>query len=116
VIAALTLPYSNGPTEGVNTKTKRIARQMHGRASFTLLRHRFLLGLRHNPSPPNVRQGRIQTEPETVRSQPASWRAVTNASLIERGDIRPTRSVTHKAGCRSGERRGQISCKRFQAG
>ncbi|MGX1471281.1 UNVERIFIED_CONTAM: transposase [Streptomyces canus] len=44
VIAALTLPYSNGPTEGVNTKTKRIARQMHGRAVFTLLRHRILLG------------------------------------------------------------------------
>jgi transposase len=44
VIAALTLPYSNGPTEGVNAKTKRIARQMHGRAGFTLLRHRILLG------------------------------------------------------------------------
>jgi hypothetical protein len=44
VIAALTLPYSNGPTEGVNTKSKRIARQMHGRAGFTLLRHRSLLG------------------------------------------------------------------------
>ncbi|MEV0730611.1 ISL3 family transposase [Polymorphospora sp. NPDC050346] len=44
VNAALTLPYSNGPTEGVNTKTKRIARQMHGRAAFTLLRHRILLG------------------------------------------------------------------------
>lgn len=44
VDAALTLPYSNGPTEGVNTKTKRIARQMHGRAGFTLLRHRILLG------------------------------------------------------------------------
>ncbi|MCX4432176.1 transposase [Streptomyces mirabilis] len=44
VIAALTLPYSNGPTEGVNTKTKRIARQMHGRTGFTLLRHRTLLG------------------------------------------------------------------------
>ncbi|MFT9480558.1 ISL3 family transposase [Streptomyces sp. Mo3] len=44
VVAALTLPYSNGPTEGVNTKTKRIARQMHGRAGFTLLRHRILLG------------------------------------------------------------------------
>ncbi|MFI2041429.1 ISL3 family transposase [Streptomyces bottropensis] len=44
VNAALTLPYSNGPTEGVNTKTKRIARQMHGRAGFTLLRHRVLLG------------------------------------------------------------------------
>ena len=44
VIAGLTLPYTNGPTEGVNTKTKRIARQMHGRAGFTLLRHRILLG------------------------------------------------------------------------
>ena len=44
VSAALTLPYSNGPTEGVNTKTKRIARQMHGQAGFTLLRHRILLG------------------------------------------------------------------------
>jgi transposase len=44
VITALTLPYSNGLTEGVNTKTKRIARQMHGRAGFTLLRHRILLG------------------------------------------------------------------------
>lgn len=41
---ALTLPYSHGPTEGVNTKTKRIARQMHGRAGFALLRHRILLG------------------------------------------------------------------------
>jgi transposase len=44
VNSALTLPYSNGPTEGVNTKAKRIARQMHGRAGFTLLRHRILLG------------------------------------------------------------------------
>jgi len=42
--AGLTLPYHNGGTEGVNTKTKRIMRQMHGRASFTLLRHRILLG------------------------------------------------------------------------
>lgn len=43
VQAALTLPYHNGGTEGVNTKTKRIMRQMHGRAGFTLLRHRILL-------------------------------------------------------------------------
>jgi transposase len=40
---ALTLPYHNGGTEGVNTKTKRIMRQMHGRAGFALLRHRILL-------------------------------------------------------------------------
>ncbi len=44
VEAAVTLPFHNGGTEGVNTKTKRIMRQMHGRAGFTLLRHRILLG------------------------------------------------------------------------
>ncbi|MGS2646890.1 ISL3 family transposase [Streptosporangium sp. G12] len=44
VRAAVTLPFHNGGTEGVNTKTKRIMRQMHGRAGFALLRHRILLG------------------------------------------------------------------------
>jgi transposase len=44
VYAAVTLPYHNGGTEGVNTKIKRIMRQMHGRAGFALLRHRILLG------------------------------------------------------------------------
>jgi transposase len=43
VNAGLTLPHHNGRTEGVNTRTKRIMRQMHGRAGFTLLRHRILL-------------------------------------------------------------------------
>uniref|UniRef100_UPI000687A587 transposase n=2 Tax=Nocardia TaxID=1817 RepID=UPI000687A587 len=42
-VAGLTVPYSNGPIEGVNTKTKLIKRQMYGRASFPLLRHRILL-------------------------------------------------------------------------
>jgi transposase len=37
VDAGLTLPYHKGRTEGVNTHTKRIMRQMHGRASFDLL-------------------------------------------------------------------------------
>ena len=41
--AAVTLPHHNGRTEGVNTKTKMIKRQMYGRARFTLLRHRILL-------------------------------------------------------------------------
>ena len=41
--AALTMPYHNGRTEGVNTKTKMIKRQMYGRAGFALLRHRILL-------------------------------------------------------------------------
>jgi transposase len=44
VTAALTLPYHNGRTEGVNNKTKLIKRQMYGRAGFALLRHRILLG------------------------------------------------------------------------
>ena len=35
--AALTMPHHNGRTEGVNTKTKMIKRQMYGRAGFTLL-------------------------------------------------------------------------------
>jgi transposase len=42
--AALTLPHHNGRTEGVNTRTKMINRQMYGRAGFALLRHRILLG------------------------------------------------------------------------
>lgn len=42
-VAAVTLPYHNGRTEGVNTKTKLIKRQMYGRAGFALLRHRILL-------------------------------------------------------------------------
>ncbi len=43
VNAGLTLPHHNGRTGGVNTRTKRIVRQMHGRAGFDLLRHRILL-------------------------------------------------------------------------
>jgi transposase len=41
--AALTSEHHNGGTEGVNTKTKLIKRQMYGRAGFPLLRHRILL-------------------------------------------------------------------------
>lgn len=44
VSAALTLPHHNGRTESVNTRTKMIKRQMYGRAGFSLLRHRILLG------------------------------------------------------------------------
>jgi transposase len=44
VSAALSTPHHNGRTEGVNTRTKMIKRQMYGRAGFELLRHRILLG------------------------------------------------------------------------
>lgn len=43
VTAGLTMPYSNGPTEGVNNKIKLLKRQMYGRAGFALLRQRILL-------------------------------------------------------------------------
>ncbi len=41
--AALTLPWSNGPTEGKITRLKLLKRQMYGRASFDLLRQKVLL-------------------------------------------------------------------------
>ncbi len=41
-LAALELPWSNGPTEGVVNKIKFIKRQGYGRASFDLLRLRVL--------------------------------------------------------------------------
>jgi transposase len=43
VVAGLTLPYSNGPAEGVNNKVRMLKRQMFGRAGFPLLRKRILL-------------------------------------------------------------------------
>jgi len=42
VKAALTLPYSNGPVEGIITKLKYINRSLYGRGSFDLLHQRFL--------------------------------------------------------------------------
>ena len=41
--AAFSLPWSNGPVEGVVNRIKLIKRQMFGRASFDLLRRRVLL-------------------------------------------------------------------------
>ena len=57
--AALTLSHHNGRTEGVNTKTKMLKRQMFGRAGFELLRHRILLGLSHGPLAPELRQSQV---------------------------------------------------------
>lgn len=41
--AACTLPWSNGPTEGLVNRIKLVKRQMYGRGSFDLLRKRVLL-------------------------------------------------------------------------
>ncbi len=42
VASGLTLPWSSGLVEGLNTRTKLIKRQMYGRATFALLRKRIL--------------------------------------------------------------------------
>ena len=42
VVAGLSLPWSNGQTEGQVNRLKLIKRQMYGRASFALLRARVL--------------------------------------------------------------------------
>lgn len=42
VVAALTLPWNNGASEGHVGRLKMIKRQMYGRANFDLLRARFL--------------------------------------------------------------------------
>jgi transposase len=42
VEAALSMPYSNGQTEGQINKLKLIKRSMYGRANFDLLRQRVL--------------------------------------------------------------------------
>lgn len=42
VVAALTLPWSNGQTEGQVTRLKLVKRQMYGRANVDLLRRRVL--------------------------------------------------------------------------
>jgi hypothetical protein len=42
VLAGLTLPWSNGPTEGQVNRLKLIKRSMYGRAQFALLRLRVL--------------------------------------------------------------------------
>ncbi|MCW2931949.1 MAG: transposase [Actinomycetia bacterium] len=41
--SALTLTWSSGLVEGLNTRTKLLKRQMYGRATFPLLRKRILL-------------------------------------------------------------------------
>ena len=43
ISAALTMPWSNGQTEGQVNRLKLIKRQMFGHASFDLLRRRVLL-------------------------------------------------------------------------
>jgi transposase len=50
VIAGLTLPWSNGPTEGHVNRLKLIKRSMYGRAKLPLLRARVIHVVEKEPS------------------------------------------------------------------
>ncbi|MEV1004720.1 transposase [Nonomuraea sp. NPDC050202] len=67
VAAGLTLPYSNGPTEGVVNKIKLLKRQMYGRAGLALLRNGYF-----SPSLGTERyHGNLGRAPEVTTSRTA---------------------------------------------
>jgi transposase len=43
VVAGKPCPYSDGPSEGANTKVKLLKRRVYGGAGFALVRQRILL-------------------------------------------------------------------------
>ena len=45
LLTRVTLPWSNGPTEGIVNKIKLVKREMYGRGSFETLRQRVLLAV-----------------------------------------------------------------------
>ncbi|MFD6327122.1 transposase [Streptomyces sp. NPDC058442] len=87
VLNAFTLPFHNGGTEGVDTKTELIRRQMYGRAGFCLLRHRILLNGSIQPTINGyenlVRAERLTDPPPRRRG---SWRG---GGSVTRGRYAP---------------------------
>jgi transposase len=57
VVAGLTLPWSNGPTEGHVNRLKLIKRSMYGRAKLPLLRARVLHVVEKEPSRATILAG-----------------------------------------------------------
>lgn len=88
VNAGLTTPHHNGRTEGVNTRTKRFMRQMHGRAGFALL-HRILL--QWSPRSATIDDG---TEPPLGQSRTGTSRTTRPAACTS-GD--PTLAPRQRA-------------------
>jgi transposase len=58
VDAGLTTPHHNGRTEGVSTRTKKIMRQMHGRAGFPCSDTAFSFNDHYRELPPDTGQSR----------------------------------------------------------
>ena len=68
--AALTLPHHNGRTEGVNTKTKMIKRQMYGRAGFD------------PPPPPDSSRMRLRTVTTESATEPLKLQSQQLATAV----------------------------------
>jgi hypothetical protein len=86
VTAAVTLPFHNGRTEGVNTRTKMIKRQMYGRAGFTSCVTGSCSANHHRSSPPKVRQSQSATEPLDPQSRrgvsSVTWKTCDPAATL----------------------------------
>ena len=77
VNAAVSLPYSNGGAEGVNTATKRIMRQIHGRAGFPCSATASCSP--DTLSPPKARQSRLSDTPEPHGCGVYEWAVMRSA-------------------------------------
>lgn len=118
VNAGPALPHHNGRTEGVNTRTRRIMRQTHGRAGFSLLRRRILLQRPpHSAMPcasswPQRRCGVAALRDTSGGYFRPSIRAALSLSFARRtGRDRPRPPTRHRRGsvCRRVRRPGRRS-------
>lgn len=80
VNAGLTLPHHNGRTEGVNTRTKKIMRQMHGRAGFDLLptteqSHSIDVPRSLHGGEPALMEARVCAQRTPTGTLPNAWRS-----------------------------------------
>jgi hypothetical protein len=71
MMAGLSLPHSNEPIEGANTKVKLLNRQMYARAGFELLRQRIRLSWSSLTVPQIV--GRVSSSASVSSSARRSW-------------------------------------------
>ena len=87
VLAGLTLPWSNGPTEGQVNRLKLIKRSMYGRAKFDLLRLRVL----HRTPTAQWKPGQKTSDPP-LASERLPKRRQDRASLSKREQPRGSMS------------------------
>lgn len=102
--AGLTAPHHNGRTEGVTTRTKRIMRQIHGRASSRSSATASSFSDHHRVQPPNYgtepslghSRFRPRTGPQARAVRPCGYsgpRGLRGAAFGQRVDVAVTRAT-----------------------